>query len=350
MPMSPVKLSIVPRVVFDLRDWYASTFTAPQLADPTSATGFRRSVARVLGTPSFLADPSTPRDPQWPFGQTVELVTRESGGVRAFHGRIKTSSGVLLSQTDRNLISNTKCRLTIRAQGYLPHAQDLQIPGLDGEPVLLPPITLFPATDYPFLNSRRPHALVDGSVRNVDGSGIEGVIITPIDPRTTPKVPFIATRTAPDGRFLVVLDALLDEKGTTEFASVDIDIAHPAGAVRRTIKFEPVENVRPNPLLTEVGRFVPATRSLIPSTVLSGTVTRNGRPVAGAPVSVSSPDEPLLTGTVRTDQRGGWDFYGDVRLPLSGQAEADIAVTAFGLPATVSQIINFGQRNSVLPV
>jgi hypothetical protein len=350
MGMFPVTLSIVPRVVFDLRDWYASTFAAPQLADPTSATGFSRSIARVSGTPLFLADASNPRDPKWPFPQAVELVTRESGGVRAFHGRVKTTAGVQLNKTDRKLVSTAKCLLTIRARGYLPHTQELQIPGIDSEPLLVEPIVLFPAADYPFLTSRHPHALVEGAVRNPDGSGIEGVTVTPVDPRTGPAVPFIATRTAPDGRFLVVLDALLDEKGTTEFASVDIDIAHPAGAVRRTIIFVPVETVRPNVLPTEAGRFVPDERSLIPSTVLSGTVTRSGRPVAGAPISISSPDEPLLTGTVNTDQRGSWTFYGDARLPLTGQAEADITVIANGQPATVSQIINFGQRNSVLPV
>ena len=350
MQMLPVTLSLAPRVVFDLRDEYQSTFTAPQVpdsSDPSLLTGTRRSVARVLGQATFLADPTSPRDANWPFAETVELITQGSaGGIRAFHGRIRTIDGVLLNQTTRQLIKTTKCRLTIQASGFQQLILDaFEIPGRESTQAIPQPLFLLPAADYPFPSGSQQPSLLEGAIRKVDGTGMEDAAINvfAVDLQNGNTRSF-DTKTAADGRYLVVLDKLLIDSGPASFNRIDVKISHPDWAgtnvpfVKRSIAIEAKD-----------GKFLQPKRFVFPSTVLTGKVLREGRPVSGATVSLSSTNEPLIQGRVVTNVYGDWEYYGDPRLPLEGADTATLNIAFNGKSINVPDAIPvpFGKRRSI---
>lgn len=161
MPLMPLSLSVAPRVIFDLRDGYASRFTAPLITD--GAGGFIRSVARVTGRITIIAEPGIAAT-GWPFTQPMELVTQESSeGIRAFHGRLRNSGGVLLQRTACRITHAATCQLRIMARGFVPYViPSLTIPEVGAAPIRLAPIELTPALDYPFLNGN--HTVLYGSV------------------------------------------------------------------------------------------------------------------------------------------------------------------------------------------
>ena len=343
MRMSPVPFSLAPRVVFDLRDWYRSTFTADQVPGPTSGTNVIRSIVRVPGSALFLAEPTDPRDPHWPFAETMELVTQTSaGGIRAFHGRVRTAEGVLLNRTFRQLISTTKCQVTIQVRGFRPHIEQLEIPGIGGHPALIEPIDLFPAADYSFPSGPRQPSLLEGAVRRIDGTGLSGATIKASAPDSQGGVQSLfETSTTGDGRYLVILDALLDEQGTTSFSRIDVELNHPDWNA-------PIVRTRTLLQAETSGKFIPPRREVFATTVVTGSVVRGDRPLPGAFVSLSCVEQPLLTGTVRTNTFGAWEFYGDARLPLSGIGK--LRVTANGHPDPQLHDVHFGQRNAIAPV
>lgn len=343
MLMKSVPFVIAPRVILDLRDWYASHFTAPRVPAPPPRTDSDASIVHAIGTALFLADPTTPPDPNWPFAETVELVTQASAsGIRTFHGRVRTGQGVLVSQSNRRLNSATKCRLTIRIRGFQPVIlNNFEIPAPTTNPTLVPAIDLFPAVDYPFASGPRPPALLEGAVRRIDGTGMEGATITPRDPRTPPvSIPLFPIITGVDGRYLLIFNALAEQDGMTSVSQLDVELNHPewSSSVVHTIALEP--GIKP-------GRFLLPTRATLPTTVLCGQVQRAERPVPGAVVSLSSVDQPLITGNVRTNSFGEWQFYGDARLPVSGTANATVTVSVNGPSVTKVVPIGLGKRNTV---
>ncbi|MEI8383900.1 MAG: hypothetical protein WCJ09_27550 [Planctomycetota bacterium] len=352
MRMSPVSFAIAPRIVFDLRDWYQSTFTASQVPGRSPTEDPQRTIVRVLGKALFLADPTDPRDANWPFSETVELVTQDSGGgIRGFHGRVKTATGVLLRMPPSSFAKKTKCRLTVQVRGFQPSVTALfKIPGSDSTPIdndsLVNEINLFPAADYPFPSGPRPTALLEGSVLRADGTGMAGATITPLDPRPAGSgIPLLPSTTTDNGRYVVVLDALIDADGTTSFSSIAIELSHPdwAAPIRHLVPF----------VANDAGRFIPSRRAVFPTTVLNGRVLRNGRPVPGATVRLSSVDEPLLQGTVQANTFGDWELYGDARLPLSGSDPSEAAkltATANGQSADSHVVVHYGQRNNNLAI
>ncbi len=186
MQMSPVKFSLTPRIVFDLRDWYRTTFTPSKVPAGSSSTA---SIVRAKGEASFVVSPSDPPDPKWPFGEAMELVIQESGnGIRSFHGRVKTLDGVLFSRTSRQIVAATKCRLSIRVRGFQPHFVDqFDVPGLGDECRIPDPIELFPAVDYAFpaglpatvvfgriLRAGRPVRNAEVTLKDADGELLPG--------------------------------------------------------------------------------------------------------------------------------------------------------------------------------
>ena len=354
MQMLPVTLSLAPRVVFDLRDEYQSTFTAslvPDSSDHSSLTGTRRSIARVLGQATFLADPTSPRDANWPFAETVELVTQGSaGGIRAFHGRIRTIGGVLLNQTTRQLVKTTTCRLTIQARGFQQLVLDpFEIPGRESTQAIPQPLFLLPAADYPFPSGSQQPSLLEGAIRRIDGTGMAdaAINVSAVDTQNGNTRSF-DTNTASDGRYLVVLDKLLIDSGPANFSHIDVKISHPDWAgtnvpfVKRSIAIEAIN-----------GKFLQPKRFVFPTTVLTGKVLSEGRPVPGATVSLSSTNEPLLVGSVRTNKFGIWELFGDARLLGKGDDAIDgakLTATANGKSKELDFVVHYGKRNPIPPI
>lgn len=186
MQMSPVKFTLTPRIVFDLRDWYRTTFTSNKVPAGASSTA---SIVRAKGEASFVVSPADPPHPKWPFGGAMELVIQESGnGIRAFHGRVKTLDGVLFNRMSRQIVAATTCKLSIRVRGFQPHFVDpFDVPGSGDECRVLPPIDLFPAVDYSFpsglsatvvsgrvLRAGRPVRDAELTLRDADGKLLPG--------------------------------------------------------------------------------------------------------------------------------------------------------------------------------
>lgn len=364
MSMTKLILSVAPRVVFDLRDWYQSTFTAALVPTPGAAAGTipaKRSVIRPLGTVRFFAEPTNPPHADWPFRGMVQLVTSVSAqGMHAFHGRVRIGENAAATVGLRQLNVRTQCKLTIQAAGFKPEVlETFVLPGA-GEPVLLPePIDLFPAADYAFPQLARQPATVVGAVRQIDGSGLAGVKIQVPDPRpgATSGSLLFETVTTDDGRYCVVLDELLKHNGTTEVPQAVLEFAHAnwrTPPLERTVKFVPV----PQPLDTSdpIQHLIPS-RHTFAATRIRGQVFFGGIPAADATVSINGPVRPsepgessTLAGEVRTNAHGEWQFHGDARLPLSGTCAASIQATVIvdQKPVASSPVnvpINLGTSN-----
>lgn len=343
--MIPVRFSLAPRVVFDLRDWYQSTFYASQIPDPAPDSGeTHNSIVRARGEAMFLVQPAVLPDPNWPFGETMELVTQQStSGIHGFHGRVRTLGGTLLNRTSCQILTRAKCRLTVLVRGFqLSTVENFEVPGMNDR-TSIERIDLIPAVDYSFPDGPRRPALVEGAIRRVDGSGLAGTTVTPMDPRPVDAdIPLRPVTTASDGRYLIVLDPLsVDRNGLTSFSSIDIRIAHSlGGAVVHTLKFAPA--AEPNE-----EQFILPKRATIPTTVMTGRVVRAGRPDAGARLSLQSDDQPLMTGSVQTDVNGNWQFYGDARLPIEADADVNITVTSHGQSIDKVVRVRFGKRNDL---
>jgi hypothetical protein len=346
--MTPVQFALTPRLVFDLRDWYRTTFSAIQIPDSTSANGHACGIVRAIGDATLIVSPPDPPDPNWPFGEAMELVIQESAnGIRAFHGRMRSASGVLTNRSSRQFVKRAKCRLSIHVRGFQPYVMSsLEIPGINDAGTMLPPIDLFPAVNYSFPSAPRKPCLVEGAVRTVTGAGLAGATISPVDPRPQPvEIPLPAVTTTADGRYLLILDPLVDDDGLTPFSEIDIEISHPqwAASAIHSVKFGP----GPDPLS---GTFHPPHRATLPTTVVLGRVLRAGRPVADAIVSLHADDQPLLIGRVRTNWNGDWIYHGDARLPIEGEQGVTVRVATPGQTIDANVFVRFGKRNVSAPV
>ncbi len=172
-----VPLSIQPRVIFDLRDWYQCKFTAPLINNPATGTA-ERSIARPTGEARLRATPLAPSDPHWPFAKPVDFVLQTSAnGIRGFHGRVRTTTGTLVSRTGHKLTRPTACQLTIRLAGFQQVTVPQQfIPAANANALVAPPIFLYPDATYVYPPGPRLTVL-QGLVVDVNQAPVVGANI-----------------------------------------------------------------------------------------------------------------------------------------------------------------------------
>ncbi len=332
------------RLVIDAREWYGTTFRGgPELEvpTPTGGTEFVRAIIRPTETLTVTAEPTTPRDPRWPFSGPVELVTtRTAAGLLAFFGRVRSTGGGPMRQLT---LGGTSCNLKITAPGFQDAVvQWVPVPGR-GEPTRTIRVELLPGIDA----APTPTLLGGVTVTN-DGQPVPNVEVSlavtewlrlPRANETSPRPDGLIDATA---SAKLVPAARSDSAGIWRFTlegvrreklRVRLSFQLPSGAAPAVVD-----------LALEGGRV-----NRFPQTVLRGNVLRSVNASLVGVASATITAAPFL-GQTQSRADGSWVFYPALNEPLSGSRTVTVSVQPPGLPPVPrNTTVALGEANDIPP-
>ncbi len=253
--MQNVLLKIEPLVVFDLRDWYQSTFDS--ILMPNGQGGMTPTAIRPRGTVRMVAESVDGQEADWPFSGKSELALQQSpSGNLAFFGRLRLN-GSMLAHATRRIPSNNVCKLTILAEGFQPTIVNrLAIPDA-GQTSLRQFHELYPAPIYSFSRQEKSATLLQGVVLDRQGRPVSGASIqlNSAFPALTSVMCTGPVTTSEDGKLLIVLD----------YMDVD-DTDQPIKTVSSPVQLS--VSLGGNVVITRTIPFLPNIRNTVPSDVL----------------------------------------------------------------------------------
>ncbi len=277
------------RLVLDVREWFATAFGTGAI-DPNGVPAIVRPNVPI----KIIAEPTNPRNNNWPFSGPVELiVSRGPSGLLAFFGRVRVVDGPKL----RVRLEGSACKLTITAPGYCPVVlNNVAIPPIYGDAVRIE-VELRPGRDYPFPTGPLSVTTLAGGLFQPDGTPIRGAEVKSSDPELETVL------SDEHGQWILVLDRA-KSKGTT---TRPVHLTITEGATT---------------LVSNLGViFQPKATNRMPLTIIRGQCVRQGLDVRDATIAVAP-----FAGATKSALNGLWEFY-PPPANISGTSTVTITVT-----------------------
>ncbi len=234
---------------------------------------------RPMGEVAFYAVAEVINGQRMKFTEPLRLIMQQSpSGYFLFFGRVQRGKGT----TRRDLLRPGTYVIAVESDYYLPYEQPNEVIPM-ADPTQPIQIILIPSVAYPYPLTVK---LLRGTLRHVDGSGMEAVTISAI--ADGQRVQYV---TGANGDWVLPLPYIAPSDHPPQNAILDVKFSFPNDPEQT----KTIADIRYQPsMMVTVG---------LQSAIVGQIVDRNGGGVAGVVVEV-----PTLAGQVVTDEEGQWMF------------------------------------------